>query len=145
MVKMIKPSSLTQAFEVALLEETTISALNKTNKPNKFNPNFKSPYDHHKTSEPSNTIPRKTQPFLYKTITPTDIRTKKCLRLYFRCDGKYTLGHIYKNMMLKYMVVDEEDKEEERMLRNQKRKGQMRRNREKSCRFSGCIDGEYEA
>lgn len=53
---------------------------------------------------------QKTQnnPLRFKTITPSDIQTKKSLGFCFRCDVKCTPGHVCKNRMLNFMLVDDE-------------------------------------
>ncbi|KAL2517872.1 Uncharacterized protein Adt_14119 [Abeliophyllum distichum] len=63
MVKIIKPTSLTQTIEIALLQETTISAISKNTKTHK-------PYIHPKPPEAVNTENKRPSPsFPYKTLT----------------------------------------------------------------------------
>lgn len=50
-----------------------------------------------------------THPLNIKTITPTDIQTKRSLGLCFRWDEKYTPRDICKNTMLNFMLIYEEE------------------------------------
>ncbi|KAL2462337.1 Dual specificity protein phosphatase PHS1 [Abeliophyllum distichum] len=61
---------------------------------------------------------------------------KKELRALFRCDEKYTLGHVYKNRMLNYMVVDEEDDEEDKDTEGPKTEGTGKEEEKKIMQIS---------
>ncbi|CAA2976826.1 Hypothetical predicted protein [Olea europaea subsp. europaea] len=116
MVKIIQPPTLPKAFEIALLQENTITAINKGSRtfktflPTKWSqPNTRPnetasksiPYTEPNLKSPIN-------PLKFKPIIPSDIQTKRELGLCFKCDEKYTRGHICKNKMLNFLLVDEE-------------------------------------
>ncbi|KAL2499821.1 Uncharacterized protein Adt_25371 [Abeliophyllum distichum] len=87
-VKIIKPSSLNQVIEIALLQETTISAISKNTKTHES-------YIHPKPPESLHTETKRPNPhFPYKTLTPIGLQTKRNLGLCFKCDEKYTIGHV---------------------------------------------------
>ncbi|KAL2526342.1 Uncharacterized protein Adt_11396 [Abeliophyllum distichum] len=89
MVKMLKPISLTQAFEIATLQENTISAINKTQKmkhltnttPRWNNPISKNP-DSNITPQNTTKYPKPHIP--YKIISPADFQAKRALNLCYK-------------------------------------------------------------
>lgn len=114
-VLMMKPNTLAKAFEVASLQESTIQAINKYQRPKSFTPNKWNPY----SPKPPNEIktkdpwPKTNKPLnSYKTITPTDFQTKRNLGLWYKCDEKYTVGYVCKNRALNFILVDEVEESE---------------------------------
>lgn len=122
MVKIMRPNSISEAFDIALLQEN-ITTLNKTlkfqTKPT-YLPRWSSiPQKPPKMLSKTYLPPilnqaKKTQPLKFKIITPTNIQTKRSLGLCFKCDEKHTLGHICKNKMWNLMLINEEVMEPDR-------------------------------
>lgn len=104
MVTIIEPTTLVKAFEVALLQETTITAINKGSKPYKpyslnkltqsnaetIEISYKT--NPHIESNPKNPI----HPLKFKAITPSNFQTKRKPGLCYKCDEKYTRDHMCK-------------------------------------------------
>lgn len=92
MVKIIKLSTLAKAFEVALLQENTITALNKGTKP--YEPYSQAKFNYttnrtseatHKTTPQSGPNPKNSiNPLKFKAITPFNFQTKKELGLCYK-------------------------------------------------------------
>lgn len=116
MVKIMQPPTLAKAFEIALLQENSITALNKGLKT--FKAYFRTKWSHPSPSpnEPptkptpySELNPKKSSsPLKFKDITPFDFQTKKELGLCYKYDEKYSRGHVCKNKILNFILVDKE-------------------------------------
>lgn len=117
MVKIIQPHTLAKAFEIAILQENTITALSRNSKSfkpyptTKWSSPFPKPIDPTlklllttKSKNPSN-------PLKFKVITPSDFQAKREFGLCYKCDEKYIRGHVCKNGMLNFTLVDEEKEE----------------------------------
>lgn len=111
---MMKPDTLAKAFEIASLQESTIVAINKFQKPKSFvpihsrwNPYPAKPPDETRTKEP---WPKASKTaYNHKTITPTDFQTKRNLGICNKCDEKYTTGHVCKNRSINFILVDKKE------------------------------------
>lgn len=95
MGKIIQPQTLTKAFEIAILQENTITVVrrcSKTFKPystNKWTNPTSKPNKPTPKSTPYNEQKNPTNPFKFKDIIPSDFQAKRKLGLCYICGEKY--------------------------------------------------------
>lgn len=116
MLRLMKPATLLEAFEIAMIQEQSVDIWNRRNKIG-VKPAQEGPKSTGSAAPPTkqlgNPIDRgkPTTQGEFKKLTPQEIQFRRNNHLCFKCGEKFTVGHQCKFVNLHFMVAEEEEEE----------------------------------
>lgn len=118
MLRLLKPATLLEAFEIAVVQEQSLEVMSKKNKLGtkpwvEVSKGKLGSHHSNKTQENSNDKGRAKESGDTKKISPQEIQYRRNNHLCFKCGDKYTAGHQCKYGTLNFLVTDEEEQFED--------------------------------